>query len=43
MWERCEGSELVRWENSEGGRWEVHNFIQGRGTQGESKILAFCV
>ena len=43
MWERCEGSELVRWENSEARRREVPNFIQGWGTQGESKILSFCV
>ena len=28
-----------RWESSEVARWEVPGFVQGLGTQGESKIL----
>ena len=31
-----------RWEVGEVGRWEVPGFIQGWGTQCESKILSFC-
>ena len=42
MWK---DNEVARWERGESGevaRWEVPDFIQGRGTQGESKILSFC-
>ena len=47
-WEggKCEG--IMRWqggkgrENGDMGRWEFPGFIQGWGTQGESKILSFC-
>ena len=41
-WERWEGSEVARWENGEAERWEVPGFIQGWGTQDESKISFFC-
>ena len=44
-WERWEGSEVARWESWENGeaeRWEVPGFIQGWGTQDESKISSFC-
>ena len=44
-WERWNGNEVVRSERQESGevaRWEVSGFIQGLGTQGESKILSFC-
>ena len=44
-WERWKGNEVARWERRESGevgRWEVPGFIQGWGTQGESKILSFC-
>ena len=44
-WERWKGNEVARWgrqESGEIGRWEVPGFIQGWGTQGESKILCFC-
>ena len=44
-WERWESSEVARrkrWENGEAERWEVPGFIQGLGTQDESKILPFC-
>ena len=42
-----EVGEVGRWEGKVGesgevGRWEVPGFIQGWGTQGESKILSFC-
>ena len=40
-WERWEGSEWERWENGETERWEVPCFIQGWGTQDESKISSF--
>ena len=30
-----------RWESGEVGRWEVPAFVQGQGTQGESKIHLF--
>ena len=43
--ERWEGSEVTIWEMGEGSemaRWEVLGFIQGWGTQGETKILSFC-
>ena len=33
-WERCESSEVVR--------WEVPGFIQESGTQGGFKISSFC-
>ena len=41
---KVEGNEVARserWESGEVGRWEVPGFIQGWGTQGESKILSF--
>ena len=44
-WERWKSNEVARWERQESGevgRWEVPGFIQGWGTQGESKILSFC-
>ena len=44
-WERWKGNEVARWERRESGevgRWEVPGFIQGWGTQGESKTLSFC-
>ena len=41
-WERWKGSEVARWENGEAERWEVPGFIQGWGTQDESKISSFC-
>ena len=44
-WERWKGSEVTRWENWENGeaeRWKVPGFIQGWGTQDESKISSFC-
>ena len=44
-WERMKGNEVARWkrrESGEVGRWEVPGFIQGWGTQSESKILSFC-
>ena len=44
-WERWKGNEVARWERQESGeigKWEVPGFIQGWGTQGESKILSFC-
>ena len=44
-WKRWKGNEVARWERRESGevrRWEVPGFIQGWGTQGESKILSFC-
>ena len=44
-WEKWKGNEVARWkrqESGEVGRWEVPGFIQGWGTQGESKILSFC-
>ena len=40
-----EGSEMARQErrdSSEVTRWEIPCFIQGWGTQGETKILSFC-
>ena len=45
QWERWEGSEMARWE-----RWETSDvasgkipcFIQGWGTQGETKVSSFC-
>ena len=43
--ERWEGSEMTRCqrrESDEVGRWEVPGFIQGIGTQGESKVSSFC-
>ena len=43
--EKWKGTEMARWERQESGevgRWEVPSFIQGWGTQGESKILSFC-
>ena len=33
-WERCEGSEVAR--------WEVPGFVQDWETQGESYISSFC-
>ena len=42
---KVKGYEVARWErqdSGEVGRWEVPGFIQGWGTQGESKILSFC-
>ena len=42
---KVEGYEVTRWERQMSGgvgRWEVSGFIQGWGTQGESKILSFC-
>ena len=44
-WERWNGNEMASWkrrESGEVGKWEVPGFIQGWGTQGESKILSFC-
>ena len=44
-WEKWKGNEVARWEwweSGEVGRSEVPGFIQGWGTQGESKILSFC-
>ena len=43
-WERWKGSEVARWErweNGEAERWEVTGFIQGFGSQDESKISSF--
>ena len=40
-WERRKGNEVERQERREigkRGRWEVPGFIQGWGTQGESRI-----
>ena len=40
-----EGSEMTRCqrrESDEVGRWEAPGFIQGIGTQGESKVSSFC-
>ena len=34
--ERCEGSEVTRWENGEVVRWKVPGFIQEWGTWDES-------
>ena len=44
-WKRWKSSEVARWERRENGeteRWEVPGFIQGWGTQHESKISSFC-
>ena len=44
-WEVGKGGRIIRWErweSGEVGRWGVPGFIQGRGTQDESKILSFC-
>ena len=44
IWERGKGNEVASWERQESGEvgsWEVPGFIQGSGTQGESKILSF--
>ena len=41
MYEGSEVASWKRWESSEVVRWEVPDFIQGRGTQGESKISSF--
>ena len=43
MWEKWNSNEVAWWkrqESGEVGRWEVPGFIQGWGTQGESKILS---
>ena len=43
-WEWWKGNGVARFERQESGkvgRWEVPGFIQGCGTQGESKILSF--
>ena len=40
-WERWKGSEVARWErweNGEAEKWEAPGFIQGWGTQDNSKI-----
>ena len=31
-----------RWETSDVARWEIPCFIQGWGTQGETKVSSFC-
>ena len=41
-WEVGEVERWERWESGEVARWEVPGFIQGWGTQGESKISSFC-
>ena len=44
-WGTWESSELAiweRWENGEVEKWEVPGFIQGWGTQVDSKISSFC-
>ena len=41
-WKGGKGGRVMRWESGEVGKWKVPGFIQGWGTQGESKILSFC-
>ena len=41
-WEVGEVGRWERWESGEVGSWEVPGFIEGWGTQSESKILSFC-
>ena len=43
-WERWKGNEVATWERRESGevrKWEVPGFIQGWGTQGESRFHLF--
>ena len=51
-WEGGEVGEVARWERWKRGKdgrvtswekWEFSGFIQGRGTQGESKTSYFCL
>ena len=43
-WQGGKGARVVRWQGGKGGRvvrWEVPGFIQGWGTESQSKISSF--